>query len=91
MVDPRPLSVAKVTIARRDKSRSKRSTVTIETTALVDLFKAPGEAQGPMWRALHENRDILGELPALLAAARKVEKELKVFFPLLPAFEEDPT
>jgi hypothetical protein len=81
LVDGRGAGIDKVTIAVGAEP--------IGVEELVDLFKAPGEAQGPMWRSLLYVREILGELPALLVAARKAEKELKVFFPPLPALEED--
>jgi hypothetical protein len=88
LVDPKPLGVSKVTMGRKSRN-SRTGAVTITAAELVDQFKAPGEAQGPMWRALLEVREILGELPALVVAARKAEKELKVFYPKLPAIEEE--
>lgn len=87
LLDAKAAGVKKVTISRRHAPTE----VSINAADLLDLFRAPGKAQGPMWRALHENRAILGELPALLAASREVEKELRIFFPQLPAFQEDPT
>jgi hypothetical protein len=90
LVDANPLGVSKVTMGRKSR-KAHTGAVTISAAELVDQFKAPGEAQGPMWRALLEVREILGELPALVVAARKAEKELKVFYPSLPALDEEGT
>jgi hypothetical protein len=81
LVDARGLGIDKVIIAAGAEP--------IGVEDLIDLFKAPGEAQGPMFRALAAVREILGDLPAMTAAAKQAEKELKVFFPKLPAVEED--
>jgi hypothetical protein len=49
----------------------------ISAAELRDLFTLPGpKAEGPLWRAFHRNREVIGELEAALAEARATDREL---------------
>ena len=54
---------------------------------LLDLFRMPGEAKGPSFRALVLNREVLDDLEGAIAAAKRVNQNLSRMHPEFPAYE----